>query len=327
MDIFNSSPSCNLAFTDIYFGSLDLIEQRYQFATREQPSTYQGRSVQPLCTSCSFYHLQSDIHQQNPHSFHSLHEFDIETLILSYAVDTVLPEIPQSVLDEHIPWPSGNDPDKFSTPPNIPFIQQIRLSGSESEIREPTPDSHSSPDDQLTNLPVLSPSPQDLPSITAADPLNLNQTTSDNQTNLAKEIVDDKASRVKHKRVCKRECMKQCHRDSVTTERRREYMRERRKDPVFLERHRKRRREYMRALRKDPMYTMRQNQRKRERYRNDPEFAERLREGQRKRRRESRRKHRQNDPAFAERVRKCSREYHRKLRKNSAVGNGSTVHV
>ncbi|MGO0309594.1 hypothetical protein ACTL6P_23960 [Endozoicomonas acroporae] len=72
---------------------------------------------------------------------------------------------------------------------------------------------------------------------------------------------------------------------------RREYMRERRKDPAYLERQRKRRREYMRALRKDPMYTMRQNQLQRERYQNDPVFAERLREGQRKRRRESRRKH------------------------------------
>ncbi|WBA81808.1 hypothetical protein [Endozoicomonas sp. GU-1] len=107
MDIFDSSPSCNLAFTDIYFGSLDLIEQRYQFATRKRPSTYQGRSVQPLCHSCSFNHLQSDIHQQNPHS---LHEFDIKTLILSYAVDAALPEIPQSVLDEHIPWHTDKDP-------------------------------------------------------------------------------------------------------------------------------------------------------------------------------------------------------------------------
>ncbi|WP_209203527.1 hypothetical protein [Salinisphaera sp. G21_0] len=246
-----------------------------------------------------------------------MHEFDIETLILSYAVDAVLPEIPQSVLDEHIPWHSGNDPDKRSSKPNIPFMQQICLSGSESEIKEPTPESHSSPADQLTNLPVVSSNLHDLPSITAANPLNLNQTASDNQTNLAREIVDDKASIIERRRVCKRE-----------------YMRQLRRNPVYLERQRERQRERMRVLRKDPIYTERHKQRQRERYRNDPDFAERIRKRQRenqrklylaehkrkyqKERQKERKKERyQNDPDFAERVRKRSREYKRKLRKKS----------
>ncbi|WP_422448621.1 MULTISPECIES: hypothetical protein [unclassified Endozoicomonas] len=298
MDFFSSLPLSDLAFDELCSDSLDLIEQTYRFDASEQSPTYQGMSVQTLDTSFPVYHNHSDIAKNNADPVNSLIKHNIKPLTLLETADcfcTGIPEIPQSVLDEYVPW-KPDKPDEPSSRPKIPLIQQICLSGSDPEIREPTPASHSNPDYPLTNLPDLLSKPQYLRSYTVVSPLNLNQTTSDNQTTQATEIVDDHSSMIERQRQSKRE-------------RHRESMRKLRKDPAYAERERERNREHQRK-----------------RYQNDPDFAERKRTSQRARQKERY----QNDPDFARPVRKRSAEYNeykRKLGKDTAVQNGCEVHV
>ncbi|WBA83511.1 hypothetical protein [Endozoicomonas sp. GU-1] len=306
MDFFSSLTSSDLAFDELCSDSLDLIEQIYRFDASEQSSTYQGMSVQTLDTSFPVYYNHSDIAKNNADPVNSLIKYRIKPLTLSETADcfcTGIPQIPQSVLDEYVPWKS-NEPHELSSRAKFPPIQQVCLSGSEPEIREPTPASHSNPDYPLTNLPDLPSKPQYLRPYTVVNPLNLNQTTSDNQTTQATEIVDDHSSIIERQRESKRERQKEYQRES---------MRKLRKDPAYAERERKRSREQQRK-----------------RYQNDPDFAERKRTSQRARKRARQKERYQNDPDFARRVRKRSAEYNeykRKLGKDPAAQNGCEVYV
>ncbi len=354
MDSFSSPTQCDHTFTDLYSGSLDLIEQTLQFDTSLQTSIYQGMSVQMLDTSFPGYHNQSDITKNNPESFNSLNKYDIESLTLSETAgffETDIPDIPLSV-SEYILENSDNESVNDASPsiPDIPFVPQICLSRSEPEVREPTPESHSNPDCPLTDLPDALPGPQDLRPLTVINPLNLNQTASENQTTRAKYIiddnVDDKASIIERKRERKRKLSRERMRKRYqnnpdVAERQKAHFRERyQNNPDYAERKRKR----MREIGKDPNFKerhrerrlKRQRERRKERYQNDPDYAERLRERQRKRRRDpdyaQRERERQkeryrNDPDYAERTRKKNREYKRKCYKNSAVQGGCAVPV
>ncbi|WP_257283694.1 hypothetical protein [Endozoicomonas sp. SESOKO1] len=324
MDFLSSLPSFDLDFDDLYFGSLDLIEQDHRFVDASiQTQTYQGMSVQVLNTSIPGYHNQPDTDENNPEFFNSLNKYHIEPLTISQRAsetasqtavffETDIPDIPTSV-DEHIPENSGNEPinDTPSSIPDMSRIQHICLSGSEPEIREPAPQSHSNPDYPLNHLPDVLSNPQDLRPLTVVNPINLNQTANENQTPRVKDIVDDNASIIERER-----------------EHKRNQMRERRKDPVYAERQRKRdRNRYQNdpdfAERKRKLNRKRNRERRRERYQNDPDFAERIKAYRRERYR--------NDPDFAERIRKRNSEYKkrnteynkseckRKLRKDSTV--------
>ncbi|WP_257282979.1 hypothetical protein [Endozoicomonas sp. SESOKO1] len=232
------------------------MEEKYQFDASEQPTTYQGISVQTLDTAFPIYPKQPDMDKNNANSFNSLNDYGIEPVTLSntagfFSID--IPDIPTSVLDEYIP--------------DIPLIQQICLSGSEPEISEPTPASHSIPDCSLTHLPDVLPNPQDLRPFTAVNPLNQNQTTSDKQTPQAKEIVDNSA-KTDFRRKRRREPY--YHNNPDFAEREKKRNRERyQNDPVYLERKRARQKEYYK-----------------ERYQNNPDFAERIRNRRRKKKRE-----------------------------------------
>ncbi|WP_257284655.1 hypothetical protein [Endozoicomonas sp. SESOKO1] len=146
MNLFNSLPPFDLAYSNLYSGSLDLIVQTHPFDASIQTSTYQGISAQVLNTVFSGYHNQSDITKNNPVPFNLLNNYNIEPLTLSAAASETagffemdIPGIPTSVLDEYIPENSGNEPvnDGPSLIPDIPLIQQICLSESEPEIRGP----------------------------------------------------------------------------------------------------------------------------------------------------------------------------------------------
>ncbi|MBO9483370.1 hypothetical protein [Salinisphaera sp. G21_0] len=298
-------------------------------------------SVQTLDTSFPVYHNHSDIAQNNDDP---LIKYDIRPLTLLEIAGcfyTAIPEIPQSVLDQYVPW-KPDEPDELSSRPKIALIQQIYFSGSEPEIREPTPASHLKPDYPLTDLPDLLSKPQYLQPCTVINPLNLNQTTSDNQTAQTTEIVDYHSSKIERKRKRQRESMRKLRKDPAYVQRERERQRERQReryhnDPDFAERERARKRKRLHKLRSDPAYVERERarnrERQRQRYRNDPVYAQRQREryhndpdyAQRQRERQKQRY--LNDPDFAERERKRRAEYRSKHDKDPAVQNGWAVYV
>ncbi|WP_257296970.1 hypothetical protein [Endozoicomonas sp. YOMI1] len=319
----NLLPSVNPDSSDPYFDSLDLIDHTCQFSASEQHPTYKGMPVQTMKDSFSVYTNElDDVDENNTHSFHLLNKYKIIPLTLDDQADffiTDIPEIPQSALDEYVPWnldnKSVNNP--LSSTLNIPLVQQECISKNEPEIRMPTSASHSDPDYPLTNPPVAPPDPEeDLRPVAVVNPQNLNQTTNDNQTPPAEEIIDDNSAIIEGKRERKRERQRKYKRerrkDPAYAERERERQRERRKDPAFIERERKRQRElrkdpafvarkteynrkYQRKRCKDPAYLERQRKYIRERCK-DPAYAERQRERQRELRK---------DPAFIEREREA----------------------
>ncbi|WP_257297300.1 hypothetical protein [Endozoicomonas sp. YOMI1] len=211
MGIYNLS-SFNLDFSHLYFDLPDLKEQTCQ---SEQQPTYHGIPVQTLDSPSAVYHSQSDMNQHKADSFNSLNKYNIDFLKLTAPADT--PDTSQSVPDENVPGNSGNETvhGTLSSTSGIPFIQQECLSGSEPEIREPTPVSHSNTDDQLTDLPVVPFNPQHLPPVTVP---NLNQTTSDNQTNQTEEITDGHPLIVESQR----ECTEKLSKDPLSIEHQRE---------------------------------------------------------------------------------------------------------
>lgn len=310
MNLLGCLPSFDPAFANLHSGPLGLMEEKYQFDDSEQPTTYQGMSVQTLDTAFPIYPKQPDMDENNANSFNSLNDYGIEPVTLSNTAGffgTDIPDIPASVLDEYIP--------------DIPLIQQIFLSGSEPGISEPTRAGHSIPDCSLTNLPDVLPNPQDSRPFTAVNPLNLNQTRSEKQTPQAKETVDNSA-KTDYQRKRNREFY---HNNPDYAEREKKRQRDRyQNDPEYAESRRKRNRERYHILKStrerkrdrqreryqnDPEYAERERQRLRDRYHNNPDFAER----EKKRNRERY----QNDPAYLARKRARQKEYYKERYQNN----------
>ena len=282
MNRHNSPSSFSVAFGG-------LARPSCQSDTTEPQSYYQGMSVQTLPPPCSAYFRQSNADLHSAHPIDPLSEFRVAPL--TQAVPDGFDEldltvIPQSVLDEYVPWNSGNESvdDALLTTPSSYLYNQPCSSGNEPDTREPTPANRFNPDHPLTNLPTEA-NPQDSRSVAVINPLNLQQASNDNPVNSA-EIVDDKSSQVKRQK-----------------ERQREFHREYRKNPAFVERERQRKREY----RKNPAYAERERQRKKE-YRKNPAYVEREKQRLRERRREL-----GKNPAFLERERERKRKRRREL--------------
>ncbi|WP_422450216.1 MULTISPECIES: hypothetical protein [unclassified Endozoicomonas] len=90
-----------------------------------------------------------------------------------------------------------------------------------------------------------------------------------------------------------------------------EYHKELHKDPTYAQHYKKERnRKRQRELRKNPAYTQRENERRRERYKNDPAYAKKIRDGARERQRK-RRRELYNNPALLKRERERLRERHK----------------
>ncbi|WBA79726.1 hypothetical protein [Endozoicomonas sp. GU-1] len=153
----------------------------------------------------------------------SLTKFDSEN-----ASETGIPEIPQAILDEYIPYQPNYKPGKHRLllTPNAPFPQLI--SWDEIEINEPTAANQTSSGLQLTNLTAGIHSSQDLRPVAVVNPLYMHQPTIDNQTNQTEGNVDGSSSLAERKR-----------------ERRRVRGRQRyQTDPAYAEHQRERQREY-----------------------------------------------------------------------------------
>ncbi len=314
----NQFPPYNASF--FYLGSSTLgLDQEQQFGATEQQPIYQGIPVRVL-KPISIYNSGLDTYQNEADHSNSLIKYNIESLTnfdSENASGTGIQEIPQSILDEYVPYQNDYEPvnNPLLLTPGTSFQQLI--SWDELEIREQTTVNNTSSGLQLTNLPAGIHSSQDLRPVAVVNPLYMHQATSDNQTTQAEVNVDGSSSLAERKRERKKERQRELRKDPAYVERERERRRELRKDPAYVERERERRRE----LRKDPAYVERERERRRK-LRKDPAYAERERERRRElrkdpayveRERERRRKLRK-DPAYAER----QRERQRELRKDPA---------
>ena len=258
MNRHNRLPSFNVALGG-------LARPSCQNDMTEPQLYYQGMSVQTLPPPCSAYFRQSNADLNSAHPIDPLSEFRVTPLTQAVpdAFDELdLAVIPQSFLDEYVPWNSGNGSvdDALLTPRSYLYNQSC-FSGDEPDTREPTPANRFNPDHHLTNLPTEA-NPQDSRSVAVINPLNLQQTSNDNPANSA-EIVDDKSSQIKRQK-----------------ERQRELHREYRKNPAFIERERQRKSELHREYRKNPAFVERERQRKSELHREylkNPAFLERER--------------------------------------------------
>ena len=307
----DSFPSVNVTFDGVSFFS----SRNY---TTEPPLYYQGMSVHTLNSPLPVYFSPSNAGQNNTHSVNPLNEFRVACLTQAVPDafnESALPVIPESILDEYVPWNSGNEPvdDASLSISSSSLCNRSCFSENEPDIREPSLANLLNLNHHLTNLPVELAYQQDSRPVAVVNPLNLQQATSDNPAN-STDIVND--SRVERRRERQRERQRERYKNPASLERERERQRERRKNPAFRERERERQREYrknpavqerererQRKRRKNPAFVERQRERGRKRYLDDPIYAERQRENNKKRY--------ENDPAFAKR----KRERRRKLLK------------
>ena len=195
MDQGNQLLSFNDAFSYLYSSSLSLVEQKQQFYDSEQQPIYQGMSVQvvnpfPICNS------EPDTYQNEADHSNSLNEYNIESLTsleLENASETGYQEIPQSILDEYVPYESDNEPvnDALLLTPSTPFQQLILR--DEPAISEQTPANHTRSVFQLplTNLPAAPSNIEHLRPVAIVDSLYMHQNPSDNQSTSSEEIIDD----------------------------------------------------------------------------------------------------------------------------------------
>ncbi|WP_257283693.1 hypothetical protein [Endozoicomonas sp. SESOKO1] len=197
-------PSFDVAFSDLYSSTLDIINQSCELDASKQQHVSQGMSGQTLNSPIPVYNSQSDIYQSETGILKSLHEYDIVSLA------------------------------EFN------------------------------PDDQLTHLHDILFNQQDLPDVTFVNPINLNQTTSDEQTTPLEEIAD--SFLVEHQR----ERMQEPKKRKLVNQQRRKRYHERMKDPEKRKLNSQRQRERYNERVKDPEKRKLINQRQRE-IRQDPE--------------------------------------------------------
>ena len=176
----------------------------------------------PICNS------ESDIYQNEADDSNSLNEYNIQSLTnfdLENAFETGIQEIPQSILDQYIPYQSDNEPVNDALLSTTPFQQLILR--DEPAISEQTPVNHTCPDIQLTNPTAGIHSSQDLRPVAVVNPL-LNQAASDNQATQVDIKVDGSSSLVERQR-------ERYQTDPAYAEGKRERQRELLRDPAYAE--------------------------------------------------------------------------------------------
>ena len=278
----NQLLSFNDAFSYLYTSSLGLVEQKQQFYDSEQKPIYQGMSVQvvnpfPICNS------EPDTYQNEADHSNSLNEYNIESLTsieLENASETGYQEIPQSILDEFVPYESDNEPvnDAFLLTSSTPFQQLILM--DETAISEQTPANHTSSVFKLplTNLPAAPSNIEHLRPVAIVDPLYMNQNPSDNQSTSSEEIIDDNTPFFDHERERYHEKVQDPEKRKLINQRQRERYHEKVQDPEKI----KLRNQRQRERRADPEKIKLRNQRQRER-RADPEKRKLINQRQRER--------------------------------------------
>ncbi|WP_163372989.1 hypothetical protein [Endozoicomonas acroporae] len=240
----NQFPSYDASFYYLCSSALGIVDQDQQFGATEQQPIYQGIPVQVL-NPIPTYNSGPDTYQNEADHSYSLNKYNITSLTnldSKNASGTGIQEIPQSILDEYVPYQPEYKPinNALLLTPNTPFQQLI--SWDELE-REQTTANHTNSGLQLTNLPAGIHSSQDLRPVAVVNPLYMHQATTVSQTTQAEVNVDGSSSLVERKRERQRERQRERKRQRYHT------------DPAYAEREKERQRE----LRKDPVYTEGQN--------------------------------------------------------------------
>ncbi|MBO9496896.1 hypothetical protein J7438_22815 [Thalassotalea sp. G20_0] len=293
MNHYYQLPSFNIGSSDLYSGTLDIINQSRELNAGKQQQVYPDLYAHALKSHFPVYNSQSYMHQDETGILKSLHEYNIASLAdfnAENSFETGLPEIPKSALDKYVPWNSNDEAinNGISSISDYPSAQQVCLSDS---VPDPIPFRHLNPDNQLAHLHALPFNQQDLPPVTFVNSTNLNQTTIDKQTIPLKETPDsflfeqqgeqtqdsEKRKMInQRKRERYREMMKDPEKRKLINQRKREQYREMMKDPEKRKLKNQRQNERM----KDPEKRKLENQRKRE-LRKDPEIKNRINQRQR----------------------------------------------
>ena len=270
MDQINQLPSFDAAFSNLYSSSLGLADHERQFDTSEQQPTYRGMPVQ-AAESFPIHNSRSDVYQNEVDHSNSLKEYNIESLTnfdSENASGTDFPEIPQSILDECVPYESDNEPvnDAFLLTPSTPFQQLILR--DEPAISEQTPANHTRSVFQLTltNLPATPSNLEHLRPVAIVDPLYMHQNPSDNQSTSSGKIIDDNTPFFDRERERYHEKVQDPEKRKLINQR----QRERRADPEKRKLINQRKRERYHEKVQDPEKRKLINQRQRERLA-DPE--------------------------------------------------------
>ena len=302
MDQGNQLLSFNDAFSYLYSSSLGLVEQKQQFYDSEQQPIYQGMSVQvvnpfPICNS------EPDTYQKEADHSNSLNEYDIESLTsleLENASETGYQEIPQSILDEYVPYESDNEPvnDALLLTPSTPFQQLILR--DEPAISEQTPANHTSSVFQLplTNLPAAPSNIEHLRPVAIVDPLYMHQNPSDSQSTSSEEIIDANTPFFDRQRERYYEKVQDPEKRKLRNQRQRERYHEKIQDPEKRKLKNQRERERL----ADPEKRKLINQRQRERY------YEKVQDPEKRKLRNQRERERRADPEKRKLINQRERE-------------------
>lgn len=274
MDNYNNSPTFNLDFYDLYFGSWDLFNQEDQFCKREQEPAYQGMPVQAMDTPLSVYHSSSNIQRNNVKPLNLLHDYKIEPSVLigkTAFPDTDNPMKAQSIPDEYILWNPGNEPTNNLPSPmsDISMTQPLWLPENKFEISKPTPADQSNQGDQLTNL-AKSSEPKDVQPVGEVNRPNLKRASR------AEDIAEGNSSIVERQRAFYKDHTYARQHKHHKKERQKQHLNEQQRQRQ-RDRKRAQQRDRKRELRKDPIYAELEREHKRQRIQNDPDFAERQR--------------------------------------------------
>ena len=304
MDQINQLPSFDAAFSNLYSSSLGLADPEHQFDTSEQQPTYRGMPVQ-AAESFPIHNSRSDVYQNEVDHSNSLKEYNIESLInfdSESASGTDFPEIPQSILDECVPYESDNEPvnDALLLTPGTPFQQLILR--DEPAISEQTPANHTRSVFQLplTNLPAAPSNIEHLRPVAIVDPLYMHQNPSDNQSTSSEKIIDDNTPFFDRERERYHEKVQDAEKRKLRNQRERERL----ADPEK----RKLRNQYQRERRAGPEKRKLRNQRERKR-RADPEKRKLINQRERERYHEK-----VQDPEKRKLINQSKREhYHEKV--------------
>ena len=278
MHHFNKHPSFDVTF---YGHHLSPPGHKPRAIENAQQPTYHGMTVQALNDPFHVLHNQSGIDNHDSDPCNLLDRYNISLLIHANQ-ETDIPDLPQSLLDEFIPYHSGTEPfdNTLSSIPDPCFTQQ---------------------DDWITDLPAIPPDPQNQNQIPQAEEIVVGKTAASENQKKRYQNNPDFAERQKAR------MRNRYQNDPDYAERQKARQRKRyQNDRDFSERHKMQQRE---RYKNDPDYSKRINERRRERKRKNPAYLD----IQRMHLRELRK-----DPAYVERRKRLQRERIKKRRKNPA---------
>lgn len=220
------------------------------------PQTYRPVAVvKPLNLNQTTTHKSfapaEEIIDNNDYSANLSHENNIDSRIFTDPADsfaTDIAEIPQSILDEYVPWDSDNEA--------VEAVEAV-------EAANDTPSS-------------IPHNPEDLVYGNSSIVEHQREHNREHRRKLCKDAAYLECVRARRRERQRKLCQDPAYAERERA-RKREWQRKLYQDPVYAERERTRKRERQRKLRQDPAYLKLERERYRKRYRDNLAFAERER--------------------------------------------------